>query len=291
MKILIQNYTSVLTTEPMYLNECFLKSGAINSSIWNTNSTSTFDALDSFSPDVLLCHYTAPVLNDIFKYLSENKKMELIINITGAQEGHVQILENLIEKNLINCPFFVSNLHDKIYSVKSKKKILNLLPGVDLFLPKQNVPSYKLQAAILSNNKDLAEKAIQKFETYHKIGIGVQDEYFDFNASAANMTSLYDRYEKIILAADLPVAFSQLFFDAVYKSGKLVLRTNDEQKSGQILADLFDANEEDEDIATSVKNQIKFKHTCFNRAERLARALKLENAAKILKKITDTNSF
>lgn len=291
MKILIQNYTSVLSTEPMYLNECFIKSGAINSNIWDTNSASAFDALDSFNPDVLLCHYLTPVLNDIFKYLSENKKIELVLNITGAQQGHVEILENLIQKNAINSPFFVSNLHEKIYTIKSKKKVLNLLPGVDLFLPKQNIPNFNLKAAILSNNKDLAQQASQGISTYHKIGVGVQDEYFDFTVNASNMKSLYDKYEKIVLASDLSVSFSQLFFDAVYNSKKVVLKTNDEKISGEILGDLFDANEEDEDIATAIKNQIKTKHTCFNRAERLARALKLENAAKILKKITDTNSF
>lgn len=280
MKILIQNYTSVLTTEPMYLNECFNKSNVVTSNIWNTN-ISTFDILDSFNPDVLMCHYSATTLNDIFKYLSQNKKMELVINITGAQDNHIQILENIIEKNNISSPFFISNLHEKIYSPKTKKKILNLLPGVDIFLPKQNFPDYNVDAAILSNNKELTEKILKDFNTCHKIGIGVQDEYFDFNMNVATMSSVYDRYNKIVLTADLPVMFSQFFFEAVYKSKKLVIKSTNEKLSTEILSDLFHSNE-DKDIAAIVKNQIKTKHTCFNRAERLARAFKLENAAKIL---------
>lgn len=282
MKLLIQNYTSVLTTEPMYLAECFSKTGSVKTHVWNTNAISTFDILDSFNPDVLLCHYSTPTLNDIFKYFSSNKKTELVINVTGAQESHVKILESLIEKNGVNCPFFISNLHNKIQILNSKKKILNILPAVDLFLQKQVLPEFKLNAGILSNSKELAEKALKNIKTYHKIGIGVQDEFFDFTVNVSNMNSLYEKYDKIILASDLPVAFSQLFFDAVFKSKKVVLKTGDEKKSGEILADLFDANEEDEDVSTAIKNQIKNKHTCFNRAERFARALKLENTAKIL---------
>jgi hypothetical protein len=281
MKFLIQNYTSALSTEPMYLDQCFKQTGAITSAIWDTNAASTYDALDSFNPDVLLCHYSSSVLNDILKYLSQNKKIELVVNITGAQDNHIQILENLIEKNNISSPFFISNLHEKIYSPKSKKKIFNMLPGVDLFLPKQNIPDFNIEAAILSNNKELAQKTIKGYETYHKLGIGSQDEYFDFSVSVASMTSFYEKYNKIILAADLPVVFSQFFFDAVYKSKKVVIKSSDEKTSSEILSDLFHSNE-DNDIAVIVKNQIRTKHTCFNRAERLARAFKLENAAKIL---------
>ena len=84
------------------------------------------------------------------------------------------------------------------------------------------------------------------------------------------------------MAADLSVTFSQLFFDAVFKSKKVVLKTNDEQKSSQVLVDLFDSNEDDEDMASIVKNQIKSKHTCYNRAATLMKELKNEQAAKVL---------
>lgn len=284
MKILIQDYTSILSTEPIYLNECFKRIG-ITSNLWDTSKFSVFDMLDLTTPDILITHYASAALQDIFKYLSNNKKTSLLLNITGAQKGHLDILTNLMDINNVECPFLFSNLHEKIYTVKSKKKILNLLPGVDLFLLKQNVPIFNLNAAVLSNNKDLAQKASQGISTYHKIGVGVQDEYFDFTVNASNMKSLYDKYEKIVLASDLSVSFSQLFFDAVYNSKKVVLKTNDEKKSGEILGDLFDGNEEDEDIATAIKNQIKTKHTCFNRASRMMHFLKNDNASKQLLKI------
>ena len=287
MKILLQNYTSILTTEPMYLDECFRRSEAINSSLWNDNATSAFDALDMYQPNVLICHYTSKALNDVVKYLSGNNKIELIVNITGAQNAHVKILEDILDKNSISCPMFISNLHEKIMLPKSQRKILNLLPGVDVFLPKQGVPDFTLDAAILSNNIELSKKSEKDLATYHKIGFGVQDNYFDFTVNVSNMNSLYDKYKKLIIASDIESLFSQFFFDAVYKSKKVTLKTADDKKMSEILSNLFEPSEDDEDIASSVKNQIKLKHTCFNRAERLARALKCENAAKVIRAMGD----
>lgn len=286
MKLLIQNYTSTLSTEPLYLNECFKRTNVINSNLWDTNKSSTFDTLDAFTPNVLMCHYTAPTLNDIIKYLAKNKNIELVLNITGAQDGHVGILEGVIEKNSISCPFFISNLHEKIHVPKTKRKLLNLLPSVDLFLPKMSLPDFNIDTAILSNSKELIEKSSIGLNTYHKIGIGVQDSYVDFGINAFNMTSLYDKYNNIILSADLSVVFSQFFFDAVFKSKKVILKTKDQKKCNEILSNLFtkddDQEDEEKSIEHIIKNQIKMKHNCFNRAERLARAFKLENAAKIL---------
>lgn len=287
MKILIQDYKSVLSTESAYLNECFKSIGVV-SNIWNTNQASAFDALDLTTPDVVIMHYATSALQDVFKYLSNNKKISVILNITGAQKGHLELLNNLIDSDSIDCPFMFSNLHEKIFTPQSKRKTVNILSGVDLFLGKQNIPDFTIDTAILSNSKDLAEKYAGNLTTYHKIGIGTQDQYFDFTVNAANMTSLYDRYNKIVIAADLPTTFSQFFFDAVYKAKKVILRTNDEKKCGEILSDLFDAGEEDEDIVTAIKNQIKMKHTCFNRAARMMHFLKNENASKQLLKIVET---
>ena len=113
MKILVQNYTSTLSTEPIYLNECFKRVG-ITSNVWDSSKTSVFDALDLTTPDVLIMHYTSAALQDVFKYLSNNKKISLSLNITGIQKGHLDILTNLIDANNIECPFLFSNLHEKI---------------------------------------------------------------------------------------------------------------------------------------------------------------------------------
>lgn len=288
MKILIQNYSSTVSTEAMYLDGCFNNTqGLIQSNIWDTNAISTFDAIDRTSPNIIISHYSAPVLNDIFKYLSKNKKIELVLNITGIPQKHLDILENLMEINSINCPLMVTNLHKSICEVKSakKRKILNLLPAVDLFIPVlNNVPEYEIEAAVLSDSKEIASKNLN-FKTYHKIGIGTNDDFFDFTVRASNMVSLYNKYKKIVIASTLPTTFSQFFFDAVYHGNRVVLKTNDDKKMGEILSEFFEPVEEDEDMASVVKNQIKMKHTCYNRAARLMKELKNEQAAKILQNI------
>jgi hypothetical protein len=162
-----------------------------------------------------------------------------------------------------------------------------LLPSVDLFITKQQLPDFKIDAAIVSNSKESAQKTKLNFKSYHKIGIGTNDEFFDFSINLIDMTSLYDKYNEIIISADMPVAFSQFFFDAVYKSNKVVLKTNDEKICGEILDDLFETSEEDEEIASIIKRQIKKKHTCFNRASLLMSALKIDNAAKMLNQISE----
>lgn len=288
MKILIQNYSSILSTEAIYLDSCFNNTQRlIESNIWDTNTISTFDAIDRTSPNIIICHYNAPVLNDIFKYLSNNKNIELALNITGIQQKHLDILENLMEINSVNCPLMITNIHKSIYEVKSakKRKILNLLPAVDLFVPMlSDIPEYSLEAAILSDSKEIASKNLN-FKTYHKIGIGTNDDFFDFTVRTSNMASLYKRYKKIVIASTLPTTFSQFFFDAVYHGNKVVLKTDNDKKMGEILGEFFEPVEEDEDMASIVKTQIKTKHTCYNRAARLMKELKNEQAAKVLQNI------
>lgn len=287
MKILIQNYASALSTEPMYLNQCLNNAGAVSSTLWDTQSASAFDALDRVSPNLLLCHYNSPAMSDIVKYLSSNKNIDLALNITGASQKHVDMIQNMIDVNSISCPFFISNFHEKIFLPKAKTKILNLLPAADIFLSKQNVPDFNLEVGILSNSKESAERTKLDFKTYHKIGIGVNDDFFDFNVNVMNMASLYDKYDKIVISADMPVAFSQFFFDSVYRSKKVTLKTNDEKVCGEILGDLFESGEEDVDIASAVKEQVKRKHNCFKRASRLMSALNNDNAAKILNQLSE----
>jgi hypothetical protein len=289
MKILIQNYTSVLTTEALYLNNCFSKINSVKSGIWDQNRSSVFDALDTFQPDVLLCGYNTNKLNDIIKYLNGNKNIDLIINISGIDQRSMSIIENMLEINSIKCPFFISNLHEKIFNIKPKNKVFNLLPAVDLFLQKQNLPDFNLEFGILSNSKELAEKIDTKNMPHHKLGIANTDKYFDINVSALNMVSLYQKYKKIIIAANLPVALSQFFFDSIFYSTNVSVKTDNQKLFNEILSDLFDQENQDtqEDIFSIIKKQIKNKHTCFNRSARLAQALKAENASKELLKIAE----
>jgi hypothetical protein len=234
------------------------------------------------STDIVIYHFTNPKLNDLFKYLNGNKNINLYLNITGASDQHVEILSDLLERNSIKCPFFISNLHEKIHLTKSKRKVFNLLPAADIFFTEGKTLDYNLDAAIVSDSPQLSKEVEKDFQCYHKIGLGQENEYYDFTTSIMNMNNLYSKYKKIILATNINTAFSQIFFDAVYKAKKVALKTNDTKKSNEVLADLFKSETEEDDVESFVKNQIKTKHNCFNRAARLAQAFKFENASKVL---------
>ena len=75
MKTLIQNYTSALSTEPMYINKCLNECGG-QSVLWSDPSVSAFDAFDHSSPDLFITHYKF-LTNDVVKYLSQNKKIQI----------------------------------------------------------------------------------------------------------------------------------------------------------------------------------------------------------------------
>ena len=73
MKVLIQNYTHTLSTEPLYFNASMNQTKKVASNMWNDKAISAFDALDQVAPDVLICHFMLPKINDVFKYASNIK--------------------------------------------------------------------------------------------------------------------------------------------------------------------------------------------------------------------------
>ncbi len=294
MKVLTQNYTSLLSTEPLYLNASMAKTGVIETNIWNHNTFSVFDILDKLAPDVFICHFMLPQINDVLKYLTSNKKIELVVNITGMPEQNLAMLETAIEHNKIQCPFFINNNHELITSIKPQKiKILNLIPGADIFLAPVSVPDYKISNAVLScNSNELFKQECAKHKVYHKLRMNrlneKEDANFDLDVNIIMLRSLYDKYDAITIVDNNWAAFSQVFFDSNLHGKKTVLKTDDKTKMDKILASLFHDDENGKSMSDLVKSQIKKKHTCLNRTAKLLRELKNEEAAKILQYIGDS---
>lgn len=293
MKVLIQDYSSFYSTEPMYLDRCFNDTREVQSALWNINQISTFDVLDRFTPDVLICHGSSKILNDVFRYLQGSSNIELVINITGLNEMNISLLESIIEKHKFKCPFFINNYHEQLYQYKQQNiKMVNLLPAVDLFLNTPPVVDFNVEAGIISRSrKDLIEKECQKYKTHHKLrieGNQSKDDFFDIPVNILNLTSLYNKYENIIIADDISFVFSQIFFDSTLKAKRTILRTDDDEKANKILASLFRDDESGDDIADIIKNQVKRKHSCLNRASKILRNLNNESAAQKLQKISES---
>lgn len=293
MRILFQNYTSDISTESMYFDGCFKRTPSITSSIWSGN-VSAFDAMDSFSPDVLVCHF-AKVTQDIVKYLSRNNgKCKLVMNITGATQENVDMIEGAMVGNKIECPFMFYNTPDAVFGgIQSKSiKMVNILPGTDLFLTgTDNELTFSVEAGIISTSKpDLVNSIAVNYQTCHKLKLAgrSEDPSYDVSVNIMNMTNLYDKYEKVVIADDVELMFSQIAFDSMAKAKRTIFQTSDAQKDkmDKVISSLF-YDDGGEDTFESIRKQIRSKHTCFNRASRLARLLGLSEEAITLQKVVD----
>ena len=111
MKILIQNYSSAISTEPMYLDACFNKTSLIQSRLWS-NEMSAFDVMDMFKPDYVLCHYKF-MSNDLVKYLSGNPNHQLVLNITGCDQKMLDSLNDILDSMKIKTSLFINNFPDR----------------------------------------------------------------------------------------------------------------------------------------------------------------------------------
>ena len=105
MKILFHNYTTPLSTEARYLHAA-LNSVGMQAEAWINPQISAYDILDGYQPNVLVSHYTF-LTNDIVKYLANNKGIDLVLNVTGADKQAMSAIEGLSDS--ANIPFVFTN--------------------------------------------------------------------------------------------------------------------------------------------------------------------------------------
>ena len=287
MKMLLQNYSTPLSTEALYLHRCMVESKC-DAVFWADKNISTFDIFDATSPDVFLTHFRF-ITQDIMKYLSDSN-IEVVLNITGADNQMINQIEQEFASRKIKSKLFFTNTHELMSPLnKSQTKLINILPGLDIFVPKQNVPPFNLSTCIVtSGNTDTIKSFTEKEESYHTIGIGTDEKDFDFNIDIASFISIVDRYRKALLVDDLHVVFSQLFFESTFRCPSTILQVPDNQKEtlNKILATLFHEQEAD-NISEAIKGQIKRKHTCFNRTIRLLKAIECTDEANKVKTLEE----
>ena len=282
MKMLIQNYSTALATEALYLHRAMVESEC-DVVFWADKNISTFDMLDQTRPDTILTHFRF-ISHDMMKYLS-GSNIELILNVTGADNQVINQIESEFKNKKIKTPLFFTNTHDIINpGVSGKTKIINLLPALDIFIPKQDLPSFEIDTAFITTEPtDLLKTLTDNEEVYHIIGIGSDNKEFDFNLDIPNLISVIDRYKKCTIVDDIIIAFSQLFFECTFRCPRTILKVPENQKPAldKVLATLFHI-QDSEDISEAIKSQIKRKHNPFNRAARLLRHLKCDSeAAKV----------
>lgn len=284
MKILFHNYSSALSTEPLYLHNAFSKAG-INSVLWSNKSVSTYDMFDTHKPDVFVTHFQV-FSYDILNYLKTNRGCEVVMNVTGATQSQINSVEQAFSDANLKSPFIFSN--DFENKIKSKLNLVKLYPAADLFsLDYGPFKDVGVHEAIISNKfSEKLDNYIANKDVFHLLYItdGNLDSHFDVRVNALNLQQLYKLYPKCVLIGDNDLCCSQVFFDMNISCKKVEVRSSDQDGFNKMLGEMF-ADFSGNDIQTEIKNQIKAKHTPFDRAWRFMKYLNNNDAMNKIMKI------
>lgn len=274
MKILIENYSNLYSTESAYFQNA-LNMAQCETYPWDTNIYSAYDAIDMVKPDILIMRWNCQRREDIIRYIIDNSNApELVINVTHAPKQIVNQLKSLAKSKI----FFTNDYTESDYNIKKTHLIM---PAADIFIPPIAIPEYLIEAAICYENLESQEFT---YESYHKLHFGTfNDKNCDLNVTLINLGSLYNKYKQFILMGDIEFIFSQIFFDANLRSNKVIINNkpeeNDEVKF--ILSTIF-SFDENEPIENQIQYQIRKNHTCLNRTKQLLLLLNNEYAAQKL---------
>lgn len=280
MKILVQNYSSALSTEPMYIHRCIIESTLAQSYLWADQNQSAFDTFDYVKPDIFISHFRF-LTNDIIKYLSQNKNIAMALNVTGASQENIDMLENIIEKNNINIPLIFTNLYESTNNISSKKlNFKHVYPATDVFLPVMPTPDYELDTCFFSlENDKLLDKLKSKEEKYHIVSLNnpSDERYADMYLDITRCFTFYQKYKRCVLVGDINFVTSQLLYDCILRSKSINIHVPDDQQNAlnNIIKNLFEEVSGD-DISNIIKTQVMVKHNCIRRTSRLFRLLKVK---------------
>lgn len=281
MRILFHNYSNELTTEPLYLSNAMRQCG-LDVTLWVDPSISAYDAFDMNKPDVFITHAYS-VTPDIFKYLGESKKIDLVLNVTGLSDVQVSDIEKYCDHEGVKCPFMFTNhfsLKGRNKTPDIKTKFHRVYPAFDLFLSNPiDKPKIISEGVISQHNDEQLQSVIKDKEVYHLIQVtnGEREDGFDLRTNATSLKGLYPVYNKLTVVGDANFCSSQLFFDLNYNTHNISISCHDETAFFDFLSEAFENIDTGEDIKLQVREQIKNRHTPFHRAATLCKHLKAKD--------------
>lgn len=270
MRVLIDNYSSRTSTEPIYFEQTMKRVG-IEAVAWNRNQISTYDVFDRVQPDLFITNHNH-LDNDIVKYLfGSTKPLDLVLNVTGLDEEKSvalnQLLQDLKTKK-VNVPFVFSNTPEGIPEARLKDfKTHSILPGADLFIPNHSGLDFEIDAARVYMGEVFVN--FDKHDTYHNIEIGEKTQFSDFSATAVDMMPLYLKYKQIYFIGKPEDLVSQLLFDSKIRHDNVTLLSDDQERLDTILESVYKTN-------FASPQDIKTRHTCLHRTKRLLSKLKVD---------------
>lgn len=197
MKILIHNYSSEISTEPMFLAQAFKNAGE-QVNIW-PGSVSAYDIFDSVKPDLFICK--AKLLNkEIIKRLSESPKCKIVLNCEGLVKEQLPQLDSIIGSSFKYDNTGLLPIHT--------------LMCFDPFLIKnrQKLPDYRAKTLSLIGKKPENRFLINK--SSHVVSYTADNKDVDIYVPIYYLANIYHKYEEV--AVD---TMGQIAYDAAYYKG------------------------------------------------------------------------
>jgi len=264
MRIIIQNYSNKLSTEPLYITHVLQMAG-IETHLWTEGGV--YDTFDTFKPTHLVCHYEY-VDNSLMEYLNDNPNIKVTMNVTGATEAQTKSI-----KDVFNNVVMFTN------AIKSKSGVETLWPAHDMFNSFKSYGEPNIGVGVCAESfSEKLEEFVSNKDVYHLLYIGKDKEKeveFDLTVEARNLPQLYPIYKGFHIHGDLNLCTSQVFFDATMNSLPSVDCT-DEQGFDNFLTTCMktpDEYMESDHIVGAMRNTIMQNHTPFHRAARLMKIM------------------
>jgi hypothetical protein len=283
MKILISDYSSDYSTEPLYLNTIFNQIGCKSTLL--SNDVSVFDSFDTCEPDIYITHHSI-LSKDLLVYLaSATRKIDLAINITGISQDDLSKMDSIFSSNNIVPSMYFVNRYD--HSLFSRNKITTILHGADLFLSSE-AKQYDIEYGIFVDD---ASQIKLLDSTYHYITyLKTAEKDADIFLPVHRLTHMYHNYKHIVFKYFHNI-FPQAFFDAAVRSGSVLFDLSDRSALQSNLSKLF-GDENYCDFANtstgSIKDKVLGKHTCFHRAKSLLSQFPAKEHIDNLQKIIES---
>ena len=261
MKVLVDNYSSTYTTEPMYLSTTINSIEGCASTIFpHDHKISVYDKFDLTKPNIYITH--AMLLNsDVISYLVENKDIQAVINISGINQSQLSQIESAFSyHNLKSVLFFINYSNHGLNSKNFNIFVLN--HSADIYLGISKELKYDIDVGIIVSEKS----QISKMEgTYHYIALNDNlSNDVDIVMPAMHLSNIYANYKNVIIKPFKKV-IPQYFYDAIFY-GQSVIYDNDNLEDPMIgiIKGIF------KDLDPKIlKDTVRNKHTCLNRTKSL----------------------
>jgi hypothetical protein len=197
MKILIHNYSSETSTEPMLLAQAF-KDGGYQVNIW-PSTVSAYDIFDTVQPDIFICRAT--LLNrEMIKRLSESPNCKVVINCEGLVPEQLPQLDQIVRNSF---------KYDNTGTLP-----IHTLTAFDPFLSKnkQDTPNYRAKYLSLVGTKP--DNRFCREKSSHVVSYSSTYEDADIYIPVHYLANIYAKYDEVGIDT-----ISQIAYDAAYYSG------------------------------------------------------------------------